>query len=530
MTKRVFYVSSGRLTAYAWESAGVGEPVRFSADEQGLADFSRYLESVPNDPVYMLVDFVEEEFREDTIPHVYGGDRRALIATKLNRLFRDTTYSHALFHGREASGRRDDQVLFTALIRPDLLAPWVSNMSKHRVPLAGIYSVALITEMLFKALKIDNPHALVVTAQTGGLRQTFFLDKRFKISRLAILPSVEPERYASFLLSEVEKIRRYLTSLRLLPHESPLNVYILGDPQQLEDIARQSPDSLTTRHNLITFAEAAAAAGIKRPYDSKFADEIFAHLLAKKAPPNQYAPDSATRYHGLHRTRVGLIAASILLLIASAGVSGLKFVEGIVASQEAESAKRQAVFYNERYTVAKENLPKTPVDSHQIRLAVEIADKLSGYKSDPEKMMVTLSRALARYPQLKLDRMAWRPSTDLNAPVGAAAKAPARGRAPVEPVAATVAPEAEQRRYHLAFIKGRITPFDGDYRRALDLINGFTEEIRAQPGVVNVRVQALPLDVGSDSTLKGDAVGTAAVRDAEFEIRIALEDEPVETG
>lgn len=530
MTKRVFYVSSGRLSAYTWESGGVTDLVRFSADEQGLSDFSRYLENVPNDPVYMLVDFVEEEFREDTIPHVFGGDRRALVATKLNRLFRDTTYSHALFQGREESGRRDDRMIFTALIRPDLLAPWVSNISKHRVPLAGIYSVALVTEMLLKALKIDNPHALVVTAQTGGLRQTFFLEKRFKISRLAILPSIEPDRYASFLLSEVEKIRRYLTSLRHLPHDSPLNVYVLGDPTQLEDIARQSPDSLTTRHNLISFADAARAVGIKRPYESKFADEIFAHLVAKNSPANQYAPESATRYFGLHRSRVGLIAASILVFIVSAGISGLKFIDGIIASQEADSAKRQAVFYNERYSVARERLPKTPVESRQIKIAVEIADKLIDYKSDPEKMMVTLSRALGRYPQLKLDRMAWRSSTDLNAPVGDAAKASARTRAPAQPVVAAAPIDEMQKLYQLAFIKGRISPFDGNYRRALDLINGFAEEIRAQSGVVNVRIQTLPLDVGSDSTLRGDAVGTSTTRDADFEIRVALEDKTGETG
>ena len=51
MSKRVFYVSSGRLSAYTWQSGGVSDPIWFSADEHGLAEFSRYLESVPNDPV-----------------------------------------------------------------------------------------------------------------------------------------------------------------------------------------------------------------------------------------------------------------------------------------------------------------------------------------------------------------------------------------------------------------------------------------------------------------------------------------------
>lgn len=529
MGKRIFYVSGGRLNAYTWRPSGVGDPVRFNADERGFTEFSTYLQSAPNDPVYVLVDLVEEEFREETIPHVFGGDRRALIATKLNRLFRETAYSHALFQGRVESGRRDDKVLFTALIRPDLLAPWLRSMANHRVPVAGIYSVALMTGLLFKALKIDKPYALVVTEQTGGLRQTFFQDGQLKISRLAILPGTEASRFASFLLTEVEKIRRYLTSLRRLPHDAPLHVYVLGEARQLEDIERLSPDSLTTRHELIPIEKAAKAVGMKKCKDPRRADQIFAYLLGKKEPRNQYAPAAETRYFSVHQTRVALNAVSVLLLVASIGWSGLKFVEGIVAAEEAALAKRQASFYTERYNVAKAQLPKTPVDSRQIKVAVEIADKLSMYKAEPERMMLTLSRVLNRHPQLKLDRMVWRVSTDANASVSNAGKRPARPQ-PAAVTAAVEAVEEETKLYHVASIKGRITPFDGNYRWGLDLINGVAEEIRAQPGVVNVRIQSLPLDVASDSKLQGDAVGTTAIPEASFELQIALEGRRGEAG
>jgi hypothetical protein len=322
VAKRIFYVSSGRLCAYFWAGGKFSQPVWFDADENGLAEFSLYLEGEQIDPVYVLVDFVEEEFRQDTVPHVFGNDRRALINTKLNRLFRDTTYSHAVTQGREDSGRRDDQMLFTALIRPDLLAPWMSQISEHRVPLAGIYSLALVSEALFKELKIDQRHALLVTAQSGGLRQTFILDKQLKISRLAVLPSVEPDRHASFLLSEVEKIRRYLASLRYLPHDTPLNVYILGDARQLEDIRRQSPDSLTTRHHLITFKDAAKSVGIKREFDQDVADAIYAQVLAKKSPANQHTDFHIgcglerayihRRYRSRGRSRVGATPGGVL--------------------------------------------------------------------------------------------------------------------------------------------------------------------------------------------------------------------------
>jgi hypothetical protein len=529
VAKRIFYVSSGRLCAYFWAGGKFSQPVWFDADENGLAEVSLYLEGEQIDPVYVLVDFVEEEFRQDTVPHVFGNDRRALINTKLNRLFRDTTYSHAVTQGREDSGRRDDQMLFTALIRPDLLAPWMSQISEHRVPLAGIYSLALVSEALFKELKIDQRHALLVTAQSGGLRQTFILDKQLKISRLAVLPSVEPDRHASFLLSEVEKIRRYLASLRYLPHDTPLNVYILGDARQLEDIRRQSPDSLTTRHHLITFKDAAKSVGIKGEFDQDVADAIYAQVLAKKSPANQYAPESATRYYRLHRTRFGLIAASILIFISAAAWSGLTFIEGIVAAGEAESAQRQAEFYNERYRVARARLPETPVESRQIKLAVQIADSLRGYKTTPRKMLLTLSRGLEAYPQVQVDRVTWKTSADPKAPVGDARAAPT----PQTLALAVVAPApaaGSASLYQLAFIRARIAPFDGDYRRALELVNDFAETVRQLPGVNHVRIVSLPLDVASDSTLRGDAIQSARTTDAKFEVRIALEDKALETG
>jgi hypothetical protein len=529
VTKRVFYIAGGRLCAYFWERGKFSQPIWFNANENGLLEFSSYLEGEQIDPVHVLVDFVEEEFRQDTVPHVYGNDRRALIRSKLNRLFRDTTYSHAVAQGREDSGRRDDKMLFTALIRPDLLAPWMSQINEHRVPLAGIYSTALISEALFKELKIDARHALLVTAQSGGLRQTFILDKQLKISRLAVLPSVEPDRYASFLLSEVEKIRRYLASLRYLPHDTPLNVYILGDARQLEDIRRQSPDSLNTRHHLITFKDAAKSVGIKGEFDQDVADLIYAQVLAKRSLANQYAPQPTTRYYRLHRTRFGLIAASILLFISAAGWSGFTFIEGIVAAGDRESDQQQAEFYNERYRVARARLPETPVESRQIKLAVEIVDSLFGYKTTPRKMLSTLSRGLESYPQVQLDRVTWKTSADPNASVGDSNPV----ATPLTLAFAVVAPAsapASASLYQLAFIKARIAPFDGDYRRALELVNDFAETIRQLPGVNHVRILSLPLDVASGSSLSGDAIQSAGTTEAKFEVRIALEDKALETG
>ena len=197
------------MAAYHWSGGELLEPLWFGADEDGLTEFALYLTHAPHDPVYLLVDVVEEEFREESIPHVMGNDRRSLIRTRLNRLFRDPTYSYAVVQGRDTDGRRDDQVLFTALIRPDLLSPWIGQIAKHKIPLAGIYSLPIVSEALIKRMPVESDHALLVTLQsTGGLRQTFFNKGRVKLSRLAIMPPGETPGHASYVLGEIEKIRR----------------------------------------------------------------------------------------------------------------------------------------------------------------------------------------------------------------------------------------------------------------------------------------------------------------------------------
>ena len=535
MNRQIFFVTSGRIAVYQWQGGQFANPLVFMADEEGLTQFSLYLEHTPKDTVYMLVDFVEEEFREDTIPHVLGPDRRALIRTKLNRLFRNPTYSHAIVQGRQTDGRRDDQMLFTALIRPDLLAPWVGQMAKHKIPVAGIYSLPLISDQLLKTLRVDSNHALLVSLQSaGGLRQTFFQDQRVKLSRLAMMPQVQEKGYASYVLGEVEKIRRYLNSLRMLPHDSPLDVYVLGDADLLAEMGRQSPDSITTRHHLHDLGDVARSLGIKGVYSSRYADRIFAHLLARKPVPNQYAPASQTKYHVLYRTRSGLRAVSLTLLLGSALWGGLKFVEGVSAAGEADSVREQVTFYNERYRLARTRLPKTPVDSHDIKQAVELAAKMVDYKAWPYPMMAALSDGMRPFPGIKLEKIEWKAGNDASAQVGAT-KLASKSRGIIRSLLGPAKNAQNEKSsignvYQLASIKGRVDPFTGDYRAALEMVRSFAEVLRGLARVQDVQVLALPLDIGSGNSLSGDASTEGVSSEAPFEIRVVFMERDVESG
>lgn len=520
-------MSSSRLVAWHPIAGGFEQAWEFPTGEEGLATFSEYLAAEGRDPVLVLVDIVEEEFREDTVPHVFGADRRSMLRTKLTRMFRDATYSTATFQGRMTDGRRDDRMLMTALIRPDLLSPWMTRIAEHKIPMAGVYSVPIVSQSLVKLLPIESAHALVVTLQAaGGVRQTFFHNGHLKLSRLAVMPTIDRRAQPAFVLGEVEKIRRYLNSLRMLPQDNPLDVYLIADRALLDTVRRRAPDSITTRHHLLELGSVAAKARLRGEYPGSFSDLLFVHLLARRPPAQQYAPASQTKYFTLHRARNGIRAAALLVLVAGLGWAGLKAFEGVRAARDAAWARQQTAFYEERYRIAREGLPEAPADPHDIKAAVETAGILAEVKVDPLPMMVALSEGLTGFPRLKLDRLEWGASADPDDEIGRAALSrPApRAATPAPRGRRVVTAEAPEVLYQIALVRGQVAPFDGDYRAALEMVSRFAEALRAVPRVHDVQVVSLPLDIGSDNRLAGDASVDSRVGAAPFELRVVLKD------
>ena len=89
-TRRALIIGSDKLAVYHWANDSLGSSYLFDASAEGQEYFGRYLSEVHNDPVYVLLDTAAEEYRLDTIPQVFGADRKALIERKQDRADRGT--------------------------------------------------------------------------------------------------------------------------------------------------------------------------------------------------------------------------------------------------------------------------------------------------------------------------------------------------------------------------------------------------------------------------------------------------------
>ncbi len=515
--KRSLLITADKAVLYQCHDGQVDKAYEFSADEAGRENFLRCLDQTPRAPIYLLVDIVEEEYRHEVIPHVFGSDRKSVLERKFARLFRGATYCHAIIQGRETEGRKDDRVLLTAITKADIILPWVEPIREQKIPLAGIYSLPVLSQLLLKKIGARGPNILLLSVQrASGLRQTFFRDRQIKISRLAQMPRIGSVPYASHLMAELEKLRRYLNSLALISRKGPLEIYILSHGEWLNELKPHCHDTDDERFILMDVVDVAAHLGLKGKLATAYSDVIFNQLLLDAAPKNHYANEEETRYFSLHRMRNGLIAAGIVLLVASMGWSGFNFLDGVSLKQQALDAEQKANFYQARYTMARGNLPPTPVEPRDIKTAVDLVETLRHYKSDPAPIFELISSVLEALPSVRLDHVKWYFAVDPNATDASNS----RKKRVTEGV--LIARDPKYSHYHIAVFKGHLEAFSGDYRAAIAQADELAAELARHPDIQAVEVLEYPLNVTSEANLSGTATKAAAVSEAKFAVKVVL--------
>ncbi len=514
--RRALFISAEKMCVYHWDKGQLGSSYLFDLDAAGRDNFVRYLEESDNTPMTILVDIIEEEFRQDTVPHVFGPDRQALIKRKQSRLFRDADYIHVQSQGREEDGRRDDRLLFIALTNNEIVKPWVELLDKYKVPLKGTFSVPLLLQSYIKTLPDISDNALIVTMQSiSGLRQTFFQKKDLKISRLSKLARYGTESYAPRIDSEVEKIQRYLNSLRLIPNDTSLDVYIFANKTTLDELEKRKVSSPMVHRHYYDVDKLIESSQIDKNQPIPFCDKLLMHHLFKVQLKNCYASPYEMRYSKMRTLRYSLNIASILLILCSLIYSGIYFMGGLNYKQQSGAAKDKTTFYQARYDMARERLPKTPVEPAQIKVAVDAIATLQEYKSTPYEMLNFIGKGLEKFPDIMLDDLDWSFSIDPNMGIV--------GSSEVYKTNLATSPiniDDTVKYYQISNLKAHIEPFEGNFRDAIAMVNEFAETLRGFDFVHSVSIESFPLDISSDATLQGNA--ESVDKEALFSLRAVI--------
>ena len=246
-----------------------------------------------------------------------------------------------------------------------------------------------------------------------------------------------------------------------------------------------------------------------------FCDRLFIHHLLKSQSSNCYASPHEMRYSKMRNIRYAMNIMSALLLLFSLIYSGINFMSGLAYKQESESSKNKAAFYQTRYDLARERLPKTPVEPEQIKIAVDAASTLSDYKATPYEMLSFIGKGLEQYPDIKLIDLDWISSVDPNKGLVSSSKI-SNTDLPVN----SVDDNSDVKYYQISNLNAHIEPFDGNYREAIAMVNKFAETLRGFDSAYDIRIESFPLDISSTATLQGDAKSTGKA--ALFSLRAVI--------
>jgi len=470
MGRLLLFLSADHLHAQVMARGKITVRREFSNLPGGQESFAEFLKTASH-PAYLLVDLIEEDFRQETVPHLIGRNRSALLGRKFEQFYRSTPFHQATLLQRQKTGRRDDDMLFSALTNPGLIKPWLDILLTQQIPLAGIYSVPQVSSPLVR----DHPskHLLLISwEKSAGLRQTYFSDHRLQISRLT--PIHSGMTFQSAVVSELTRTYQYLKSLSLLPPGQTLDVRLLGHSHDLIELQLELPRSADMHYDFVDLADLARQHKIDHRFDDSDATQIFLHRLATRPPKTHYANASHTHYFMLWQLRHALNLTSGTLLLGVLLWGAANLWQSSHDTAEAASLKvlaQRALDDTQKITAT---FPNTYASAADMKTAVSVMRRLDQTDAMPRNILLPVSSALNRHPQIELDDLSWR----LDA---------------AEPVAPGTLTEVPAQ---VITLRGRLTGFANDYRAALNYLEEFQRDLAARGYQPTVLVKPLDISPG----------------------------------
>ena len=521
-SKRAFFISNNMLASYHLDHGKLNNAYLFQDDEHGISYFQQYLQKSSPTPVYVLLDIQQEEYRLESIPHVSGRDRISIFHRKRLRLFHDTPYFYARVQYREKSGRQDDHALMVAITAPNIISKWIKIIHRCQVPLAGIYSLPLLSEVMLNTLPHISHNVLLFSLQNAsGLRQSFFQYKKLQFSRLVPkTPGYENKKLCSTIIKkELDRVQLYLENHALMKHNERLDIYFLGSQELLDGLSNLKPTSILTHYHMLNINEFGRQSNIQKGAKLPSCEQLYVQELLHRKPPNIYASKKDKRHFKTWKISKYMIACSLIFLMTSSVISGVNFVNGLAYQDQQSLIAERAHTYSSYYKQSRKALTTTmPAD--ELKIIVDAAKKLRHYQLEPFDMLGLLSQAMDIFESVELDYIKWTGNTDPNFNPNADKPAPIPESIPINSLAKS---DEKENYYQIAIINGHLRDFDGDYRIAISTIDNFANLLGESPTVYKSSVLNYPLDISSSTTILGSTKEKATK--ANFSLRLVLENE-----
>lgn len=509
------------MVAQEWSGHKLTSSVYFEPDEQGLDLFDAYLTSLKHEPVRLLIDLIEEEFRQIKIPLLRGADRQQILKRNFTKFFRNSDYRFATTQAIEKKGRKEEKLLLMGLTNQFLLQPWLEIIDKTRTPLSGIVSLPLVSEDLVPTFKDQNDCVILVSQQVpSNLRQSVFIKGKLILSRLVPIASFYQGDYATDVVRDIEGTQRYLISQRIIERTDTISVNILCNRRHHEKLTVKCAEGGYFDYTIHDINDLIEQEKIEVIEEQDFSSVLFCYKATKKSFINHYARNAEKKYFYHYIGTLATKLLSVILVALGLGLFSTSVVKGMLYDQtitEMQSIEQKYKAKLNQLSESRIDSTTSTTDMQDVVQAVERIEKF--YQARPHDLLALISQHISLFDSIRLKELKW---FITNSSDTRAAKDVDWGEKVVKRRRDRNAQKAQKGLFEVAIIKGEFVEFDGNYRFALSAVDDLEDAMRSSGEYEQVEVINRPLDIESDKQLAGDVnvFRGAFIGSAEFSMRV----------
>lgn len=478
--------------------------------EEGPQGLAPYLALNRKAPVTVLVDVLEQVYRDESLPKVNPFDRAKVLKRRIDLAFPGDEMKAAL--PVRKTGADGASYLLTALPLSPPLAGWLEFLSKLPNPFEGFALLPL--ESLRMARELARAptgegrqwFALIGQHVTGGFRQIIETEGRLVVTRLTQPPA--PDTPAAEVATQIEReFRSTLTYIKRMGYVEGdhLDAVVLAEPTVVEALANQALPA--TRVTALTPYQAGERLGLKRVADPQggFSDAVHAAWAAGRKPTMVLKTPLMRRRQAIAASGTWAARAAALATAATLGFAAYIMTVNAEMQDEIDAAGVRLAHAQGELRQAEALLRGLPVPPDEMRQLIAAYDDL-GRKALPlPTFLATLTQALG--DDARIDALSIQAQAAKDAP-------PQGGRRP----AAQAKPDGIEVTMTVRFL----APLP-DRREAVDAAYALRDRMRGLLAPYDVQVARLPVPVLPGESLQGKLAEPAGAkqepRRADFVIR-----------
>ncbi len=521
---QVIYISNQFVTFYAIGRNRVSQILRLSAQAVEYSIFVQYLKGLGQVPVRIVVDLKEELLHYETVPHLIGSDRKALLERKIRQVAGDSSFTSVHRLGRESCGRKDDQILVCALPQTDGLPPsWLDYLFKCKVPISGMFSAAVICEMMCKDIAKDRDVLLIstsgISARKLSVRQSFFREGKLVLSRLSF--KAVSDTIISDIFNEINRTRSYLLRAHSLDRVNDLEVHFVTDKIYIDAAHKKSSELVQIELNNYTFEEFSKRLGLESMPEPQGFEAIIAHQAARRSFfQTQYSNKITSFYYRHHMAKRIMQMVSGALLIGALSYASACWLD-------IQQSKVELVGVQNKISRIANLLRNTPpiiltqgYTPTQIKSFIRSDEIIRDKSILLTAVLEPISRTLSTNLSIQINKVGWqRPAQDnaadqLNGMDSYQNNQSAIGDATDSAVLDVEAiSDSGKKAVVYATIHGEVVAFNGNYRKAHRQIEDWVASLNRQHGIISATASRLPMDIRPTVDISGEVRNTEVLKD-----------------